>query len=264
MLVLLGPSFAGSPQGFAKLAELSGLVTYDLRSRIKPGWWGVIRALADKEQANDLVARLRREGFPVVSVELDCAWNPERRFVKVQALRLEPSELVLRVRDQEMVLPYAAVLTIVRGELGLESRSLPRAKGSSSSAFRVVVVGADVGVSRDGAGRSTDSFQATDLHFHTARWIARIDPRTADLASVPGTVGTHARDLEVVTAEIASRTGLRVDQGFRMSSLSSYVMESHRSATPAPGSMADPHSDRFDRYSRLVGEAEAAAHVASR
>jgi len=258
MLVLLGPSFDGSPEGFAKLAEATGLVTYDLRSRIKPGWWGVIRSLADQAQVEDLVQRLRRAGFPVVAVELERVWSPDRQFVKAQALRLESGGLVLRVRDQEMELPYAAVLAIVRGEVGADSRPPPRSKGPSSATFRAVVGGVEANVFRDTAGRAVDAFQAADLHFHTVRWSARVDPRTTDLTSVPGTTGVPARDLDRITAEIAARTGLRVDQGSRMSSLASYAMQVHR--PPAPGSAPpDAVLDRFDGYSRLVAEAELAA-----
>jgi len=260
MLVLLGPSFDGSPAAFAKLAAATGLVVYDLRSRIKPGWWGVIRALADQDQAEDLVQRLRRDGFPVVAVDLDRAWSSDRQFVKAQALRLEQDGLVLRVRDQDMGLPYAAVLAIVRGEVGADSRPPPRSKGPSSATFRAVVGGIEPTVFRDTAGRTVDAFQAADLHFHTVRWTARVDPRTTDLSAIPGTTGVPARDLDRATAELAQRTGLRVDQGSRMSSLASYAMQVHRSLSP--GSTAPPPDaalDRFDGYSRLVAEAELAA-----
>ncbi len=257
MLVLLGPSFDGSPEAFAKLAAVTGLVAYDLRSRIKPGSWGVIRSLADQEQVKDMVARLRREGFPVVAVELERAWSSDRQFVRAQALRLEPGGLVLRVRDQDMELPYAAVLAIVRGEVGTESRPPPRVKGPSSATFRAVVGGVEANALRDTAARAVDTHQAADLHFYTVRWSARLDPRTTDLSGIPGTTGVAARDLDRVAAEIASRTGLRVEQGSRMSSLASYATQVHRS--PAPGSAPpDEPRDRFDGYSRLVAEAELA------
>jgi hypothetical protein len=264
MLVLLGPAFDGSQASFAKLAAVTGLVVYDLRARIKPGWWGVIRALGDPEQAQDLVARLRKEGFPVVMIATELAWGADRQFVKAQALRLDAEELVLRVRDQDMNLPYAAVLAIVRGEVGSEPRPSVRVRVPSSATFRAVVGATDSAALRDLSGRASDSFQAADVHFHTVRWSARIDPRTTDLSTVPGVTGVPARDLDTVTAELARKTGLRVDQGSRLSSLASYALQGHRGASPMQGSGADLSLDRFDGYSRLVAEAELAALRASR
>lgn len=260
MLVLLGPSFDGSSSGLAKLAEVTGLVAYELRARIKPGCWGVIRALADPEQAHDLAARLQREGFPVVAVTLEQAWSPERRFVKAQAVRLEPEALLLRVREREMVLPYAAVLVIVRGEAGADSRP-PRSLGVSSATLRAVGLG-DAAARRDTTGRSTDAFQAADLHFHTARWVARVDPRVTDLSQIDGATGVTLPDLELLAGELGRRTGARVDRGSRMSSLASYAMQGHRAPPPTAALGAEPLPDRFDGYSRLVGEAELAAHRA--
>jgi hypothetical protein len=50
-LVLLGPGFDGSDQGYQTLARATGLVLYDLRSRVKPGSWGLVKSFGDAGQA---------------------------------------------------------------------------------------------------------------------------------------------------------------------------------------------------------------------
>ena len=54
MLVMLAPSFDGSTDSYARLAKVTGMVAYDLKSRVKPGVWGIVRALADEAQATEL------------------------------------------------------------------------------------------------------------------------------------------------------------------------------------------------------------------
>ena len=58
MLVLLSPEFSGSELQVAQLAQVTGLLPYDLRTRLRPGVWGVLRVLADFEQAQLLVGQL--------------------------------------------------------------------------------------------------------------------------------------------------------------------------------------------------------------
>lgn len=255
MLVLLGPSFDGSNEGFARLAEATGLVAYDLRSRIKPGWWGVIRALGDVEQAEQLALRLRKDGFPVVTVELGVAWSSERRFVKVQGLTFTDAELVLEVRDRKMSVPYAAVLAIVRGEVGgLRAPVSVRATKSSAS-FRAVIPSAADLDARD-AGRG-EAYQVADVHFHTVTWVGRLDARSFDFSQVAGATGHPLRDLDLLIEELSRRSGCRVDRGARMSSLAPYALQGQRRGnTPVPGRPQDPDPDPFDGYSRLVAEAE--------
>ena len=257
MLVLLGPSFDGTNASFQRLAEATGLVAYDLRSRIKPGWWGVIRALGDAEQAELMAARLRKEGFPVVAVDVNSAWDPERRPVKVQGARLESAELVLVVREREMAIPYAAILALVRGELGSGSQvTHGRPRRVSSSTFRAVVPSsADLQV-RD---LGTESYQALDIHFHTAMWFGRVDPRGFDFTGMPNVTGHPLRDLEGFVEELAHRSGVRIDKGAKMSSLAPYSLHGQRRITPVPGRSQEPPPDPFDGYTRLVAEAESAA-----
>ena len=64
MLVLLGPWFEATPEGFARLAHATGLVPYDLRSRIKPGCWGLLRAVGDGAQAEALGRPPAGRGLP--------------------------------------------------------------------------------------------------------------------------------------------------------------------------------------------------------
>ncbi len=257
MLVLLGPSFDGTNDSFQRLADATGLVAYDLRSRIKPGWWGVIRALGDAEQAELLATRLRKEGFPVVAVDVNSAWDPERRAVKLQGARLEGAELVLLVREREMAVPYAAILALVRGELGSGSQTAQRRmRRPSSSTFRAVVpTAADLQVREHG----TEAYQTLDIHFHTARWFGRVDPRAFDFATVPNATGHSLRDLELFVEELARRSGVRIDKGAKMSSLAPYALHGQRRFTPIPGRSQEPPPDPFDGYSRLVAEAEFSA-----
>src|SRR3954470_21015444 len=88
MLVMLAPSCDGSTDAYGRLARATGMLAYDLKSRLKPGVWGVVRALADEEQAHALVQRLREEGFPVVVMAREVAHDPNRRIVTVRALEL--------------------------------------------------------------------------------------------------------------------------------------------------------------------------------
>ena len=54
MLVLLGPSFAGGDADYQRLSKATGMVAYDLRARLKPGMWGLVKALADEAEAERL------------------------------------------------------------------------------------------------------------------------------------------------------------------------------------------------------------------
>jgi hypothetical protein len=258
LLVLLGPSFDGTSESYQRLAEATGLVAYDLRARIKPGWWGVIKALADAEQAELMATRLRKDGFPVVAVDVADAWDPERRTVKLQAVRLESAQSILVVRDREMAIPYAAILALVRGEVGGGSTAAPpRSMRSSSSTFRAVVPNSsDLQVHRE---HSPEAYHALDIHFHTAKWFGRVDARAFDFSGLPGVTGHPLRDLEVLVEELSRRSGVRIDKGAKMSSLTSYALQGQRRMTPIPGRSQEPPPDVFDGYSRLVAEAESSA-----
>ena len=203
MLVLLGPWFEATPEGFARLAHATGLVPYELRSRIKPGCWGLLRAVGDGAQAEALAVRLRDEGFPVVVVDQREAFDPEHRAVPVERVELRADELVLHVRDQDMPVPYQSLMVIVRGELGRAStsRSAP-----SSATFRPVVPSAtEMQAFREAAARGADASPAADLHFVTVRWFGRIDVRSFDFAGVVGASSGQARDLDRLVELLAER-----------------------------------------------------------
>src|SRR5437868_12361559 len=99
MLVMLAPSFDGSSDAYGRLARATGMLAYDLKSRIKPGVWGVVRALADEEQALALAQRLREEGLPVIVVPREVAHDPNRRIVTVRALELRSEQMILHLRE---------------------------------------------------------------------------------------------------------------------------------------------------------------------
>ena len=259
MLVLLGPSFDGSSRSFEALAAAAQLVVYDLRSRCKPGYWGVVRAIADASQARALAHQLREAGFPVVAIDRASATETDHRFVRLAHVAFAQDELVLGVGDREMPVSYAAILTIVRGEVGSAARpSVGMRSSASSGGFPAVTRGLDVS-----PARSSDEYPAADLHFHTVRWTGRVDARHCDLSAVPGSTGHAPRDLELFLEELAKRSGVQVDRGARMSSLASYASERQRRVTPVPGDGLEAAPDPFDNYSCLVADAAfALAHGA--
>jgi hypothetical protein len=70
-----------------------------------------------------------------------------------------------------------------------------------------------------------------------------------------------ASDLDHLVDDLAMRSGVRVDRGVRLSSVVSVLMQAPgpRSIAPvsqAPRSRETPTDERFDPYSRVVGEAE--------
>ncbi len=263
MLVLLGPPFSGEDADYARLSGATGLVAYELRTRLKPGTWGVVRALGDAAQAEALAQRLRDEGFRACAVDSAIGHDPARAIVPIRALELSESELVVHLRERSMTVPHAALLSIVRGEVQTGTR--PQAQRSSSSAtFRAVVPdAADLAVLREqlGAG-ALDAYAAADLHFVTVLWIARIDVRSFDFAPF-GLESSTAQDLDRLVDVVAERCGLRVDRASRMSSVASFAASAPpRSSTPAPGAPAAPRvvAERFDFYSRIIAEAERQTH----
>jgi hypothetical protein len=263
MLVLLGPPFSGTDADYARLAQLTGLVAYELKSRLKPGMWGVVRALGDPEQADALAQQLRAEGYRACAVDSSIGHAPARPIVAIRALGLGESEVSLRLRERSMTLPRAALLAIVRGEVqtGTRPHSL---RSSSSATFRAVVPdAADLAVSRDqlGAG-SFDAYAAADIHFVTVLWVARIDVRSFDFAPF-GLESDSAQDLDRLVDAVAEHAGVRVDRASRTSSVASFAAATPpRPSTPNPGSppVSREPAERFDFYSRIVAEAERQTH----
>src|SRR5450432_2653808 len=262
MLVMLAPSFDGSTDSYARLARATGMVAYDLKSRVKPGVWGIVRALADEGQATELARRLRGDGFPVFVVPRAVAHDANRRSVTIRALEMRKTELVLHLREREMPIPFGALTCIVRGEVHL-GQVPARSMTPSSSTFRAVVPStSDVQVFRESVSASNfEAFAAADLHFATVLWVARIDARSFDFSALGATSESPASDLDRLVDALSARSGVRVDRGVRSSSVVSVLMQSPggRAApvSQAPRSTREgPSDERFDPYSRLIAEAE--------
>lgn len=268
MLVLLGPPFDGADADYQRLAGLTGLVAYELRTKLKPETWGVVRAVGDASQAEALAARIREEGYRAVAVDPGVGHDPERKIVPLLSLGLLAEALVLVLRGREMSVPWRSVLVLVRGEvqLGAMPQSL-RASSSTSSTFRAVVPSsADLGVFREQQAGGLDAFAALDLHFATVGWVGRIDARTFDFEPLGIAAATPAAQLDELAELLAASTGARVDRGSRTSSVLAFTARpaAPRSPTPRPGSAPaslrpsgpPAMSDRFDAYSRIVAEAE--------
>ncbi|MEP7051156.1 MAG: hypothetical protein ABJB12_12430 [Pseudomonadota bacterium] len=259
---MVAPSFDGSADAYARLARVTGLVAYDLKTRIKPGVWSVVRALADETQANELAVALVAQGLPVFVVPRDVAFDPNRRMVTIRSLEIHTDQIVLHLREREMTIPFRALTCIVRGEVHL-GHVPARSVTPSSSTFRAVVPSAaDVQVFRESLSPSNfEAYAAADLHFATVLWAARIDARSFDFSALGATSESPASDLDQLVDELSTRTGARVDRGVRASSLVSALLQGGSARTnqgsQAPHSSRESQSDeRFDPYSRVVAEAE--------
>jgi hypothetical protein len=203
MLVLLGPSFAGGDADYQRLSKVTGMVAYDLRARLKPGTWGLIKALADENEAQRLTSALVADGFSVVIVAREVASDPERPIVALKALSIDGLQLTLQLRERAMTVPAAALCSIVRGEAQVGKPSAARAAGgTSSSTFRAVVPNAsDLQVFRESMPpTSFEAFAAADLHFHSVTWIARIDARSFDFRALGITATSLAGALDMLAA----------------------------------------------------------------
>ncbi|HEY4160008.1 MAG TPA: hypothetical protein VGM29_17975 [Polyangiaceae bacterium] len=267
MLVLLAPSFDGKAESFARLASVTGMVAYDLKSRIKSGSWGLVRALGDEAHALELATHLRQEGFPAFAVPSEVAHDSARRIIALRALELTDTDIVMHLRERSMPIPYAALTCVVRGEVQhgrSASRSSPTA--SSSATFRAVVPSAtEVQVFRESLPSGNfDAFAAADLHFATVLWIARLDARSTDFSAVVPPSGSAAADLDRLVDELGRRAGVRVDRAVRVSSVASFAQQGGANSAPRsmPPQSVSPRSkeaatdERFDPYSRIIGEAE--------
>lgn len=268
MLVLLGPSFAGGDAEYQRLSKVTGMVAYDLRARVKPGMWGLVKALADEVEAERLASALRAEGFPIVVLSREVASDPARPIVALRALEIDGQELTLSLRERSMTVPAAALCSIVRGEAQV-GKSGPRAHsgGTSSSTFRAVVPDAsELQVFRESMPPGTfEAFAAADLHFHSVPWVARVDARSFDFRALGIAAASPAGALDTLVDRLALLAKIRVDRAARASSIASFTQQAART----PGAQSSPPSmpmsqrakevagdERFDPYSRVVGEAE--------
>jgi hypothetical protein len=277
MLVLLGPSFAGGDADYQRLSRVTGLVAYDLRARLKPGMWGLVKALADEAEAQRLAGALLAEGFPIVVVPREVATDMERPIVALKALSIGEQQLTLQLRERAMSVPMAALCCIVRGEAQVGKGSAMRAAGgTSSSTFRAVVPDAnDLQVFRESMPQTSfEAFAAADLHFHSVTWIARIDARSFDFRALGIAAASPAGALDTLVDRLALLGRVRVDRAARASSISSFTQQASKGVGPHSVPPSMPHSqrareisgdERFDPYSRVLGEAERllAAQVAA-
>jgi hypothetical protein len=266
MLVLLGPSFAGGDADYQRLSKATGMVAYDLRARVKPGSWGLIKALADESEAQRLAGALSAEGFPIAVVPREVASDAERPIVALKALAIDGQQLTLQLRERSMTVPAAALCSIVRGEAQVGKASTSRAAGGvSSSTFRAVVPNSsDLQVFRESMPpTSFEAFAAADLHFHSVTWIARIDARAFDFRALGIAAASPAGALDTLVDRLGLLAKVRVDRAARGSSIASFTQQASRGAPPHH--VATPMSqrgkeiagdERFDPYSRVVGEAE--------
>lgn len=268
MLVLLGPSFAGGDADYQRLSKVTGMVAYDLRARLKPGMWGLVKALADEGEARRLGGALAAEGFPSVMVAREIATSPERPIVALKGLAIDGQELTLQLRERTMTVPVAALCSIVRGEAQVGKAGAVRAPGAatSSATFRAVVPNSsDLQVFRESAPPSSfEAFAAADLHFHSVTWVARIDARSFDFQALGIAAVSPAAALDTLVDRLGLLARVRVDRAARASSIASFTQQAARAGGPHP-SPPTPMSqrgkeiagdERFDPYSRVVGEAE--------
>lgn len=271
MLILMGPSFAASDADYQRLAKVTGMVAYDLRARLKPQMWGLVKALADEAEAQRLHSALLAEKFPVVLVPREVASDPQRPIVALRALRIEGQQLELQLRERVMEVPVAALCAIVRGEaqVGKGGRGAAMGAGSSSSStFRAVVPDAsELQVFRESMPpNSFEAFAAADLHFHSVTWVARIDARSFNFRELGIGAASPAGALDTLVDRLALLARIRVDRAARGSSIASFTQQAGKggaspSLPPMPMSQRAKEvagDERFDPYSRVIGEAERA------
>jgi hypothetical protein len=265
MLVLLGPSFVGGDADYQRLSKATGMVAYDLRARLKPGMWGLVKALADEAEAERLSAALAAEGFASVVVPREVATDAARPIVALKALSIEGQELTLQLRERAMTVPVAALCSIVRGEAQVgkasQARSAAGGAGTSSSTFRAVVPSAsDLQVFRESMPPTNfEAFAAADLHFHSVNWVARIDARSFDFRALGIAAASPAGALDTLVDRLGLLARVRVDRAARASSISSFTQQAARAAASGPQSGRGREiagDERFDPYSRVIGEAE--------
>jgi hypothetical protein len=229
----------------------------------------LVKALADEAEAVRLATALLAEGFPVVIVPREVATDPERPIVALRGLTIDEQGLTLKLRERAMTVPVAALSSIVRGEaqVGKAGAGRSAAAGTSSATFRAVVPDAsELQVFRESMPPSSfEAFAAADLHFHSVTWIARIDARSFDFLALGIAAASPAGALDTLVDRLALLARVRVDRAARASSVSSFTQQASKGVAPHSLPPAAPMSqrakevagdERFDPYSRVVGEAE--------
>jgi hypothetical protein len=172
-----------------------------------------------------------------------------------------------------MFVPFAALLTIVRGDVHLGRSQRGNTLGALAGQTRSTPPLSPWGAAADGGnmgdGRNpgvTDVFAAADLHFVTVPWIARIDPRDVEFPAIVPPQSNCAERLDSLVNWLANRASVRVDRNIRVSSLASHTVGSRPVAATPQGSASPQRrgssttstnsDEHFDSYSRLVAEAE--------
>ena len=210
------------------------------------------------DHAHNLLDNMLPAGFDPVLVDSAIAHDPERRIVSVSAIEFDAHQMRLLLRDRVMPVPYGALCAIVEGEVQPGRVANPTPNPSSSS-FRAPT-SAEVAQFRETYTHvPNEAYLAADLHFATVLWIARIDSRSFNFGAER--TGNIANDLSIIVERIAERMGgVRVDRSVKTSNVSSFTQQAALGAgynpswPPPSGRMKD--DQRFDPYSRIVGEAE--------
>jgi hypothetical protein len=226
-----------------------------------------VKGFGDAGQAHELYSRLLAQRFPVVLVDRQVASDPERRHVLVRGLELGDAHFTLKLKDRDMKIPYGALTCIVEGEVQ-PGRAVGAATTSAASSGAIRAVAPDVAemrAFRESHLTAQIGYLAADLHFATVLWIGRLDSRVFEFG--PERTGNVGADLASVTNLLAARSGARVDRTVRVSSLASFADQATpvRAASWPPVSgrgKVEAQDNRFDTYSRLVGEAERVARRA--
>ena len=259
MFVLLGPEFDATPESYLRLTQATGLVAYDLRARVRAGHWSVVKTLADASQADELARSLTVHGFRPILIERNVAHDPARRIVLARSVKLQQADFTLELKDRLMTIEYSALAAVVRGEVQ-PGRSPHRGPGSgpSSASLRAVNAQSEPLI-RENQGLPFEAFQAADLHFLSVPWIARVDAQALGMASSELSLS----QLDAFADDLARRGQVRVDRGVRTSSVATLAEQAGRAATESPlrDTRRELPDERFDPYSRLIGEAERQARA---
>lgn len=273
MLVLLGPRYSASDEELTLLAGETGLSAYDLKMRLRPGAWSVVRAVADSDQAVGMAERIRAAGLQCCALDSSVGLEPARQIVYLRGIDWEWSSVTLRLAEREMTVPIGALLTVVRGDVHLgrthagsttarTSSSTLRAAPTATGMLSAPPTAADVVVDQRAAS-AREVFMAADLHFVTVPWLARIDSRDCIIRGQQPESSNLAERLDRYIDELAQLARIRVDRDLKISNLVAHCSGVQRHPTPSPSS--GPSSSRrsgvqsdeyFDAYSRLIGEAE--------
>lgn len=261
MLILLGPEFTATEMQLAKLARATGLVAYDLRTRLRPGSWGVLKAVGDHRQAQALVTHLNATGVPAVAVDSTVGGDPARKIVYLRGLELQHNGMLLKLNERQMTVPYQALVVVVRGEVRV-GRSLRSAQWATSAvAGRAVAWAGRAEPTPMGDGRDpavTDVFAAADLHFATVSWVARIDARDLEFPAEFAAEANTAEKLDSLVDWLAAKANIRVDRQSRVSSVVSHASSSQWAipGTSDARALSLSSDEHFDAYSRIIAEAE--------